>query len=435
MIPILVEQLNERRPRMKMNQIITGITALAVFFTPVVGEAQSNPLGSAKMNPDVSAIVDMFYTNDDTKEGIGHVKEEISGFTETPGMVEEGDHAHGTEEGFNLRHLELQFSAAVDPYFKGSAIAAIDLEGAELETAEVETTSLPWGLTVKGGKFYSNFGYVNSKHGHQWDFTDQTLVYELLLGEHGLNDKGLQLSWLAPTPFYMLLGAESFQGNNEKMFAYHGDGFLPRHETPRVGTGWLKVSPNLPGAHALQVGLFASKGVHQEELSLDDSDPEADQWRDGYNAFHGADLIYKYNSPKSYGQSDFFLQGEYLKRKKNMEIVYDAIDGTRVGTHRVDVQDGYYAQTGYGFLPRWRAAARWEEAGLTNKTDLPDGSSLGNESSRKFSGMVDFTPTEFSRLRLQYNNGSYATDEGRLHGSEIFFQWMVSIGAHGAHSF
>jgi hypothetical protein len=63
------------------------------------------------------------------------------------------------------------------------------------------------------------------------------------------------------------------------------------------------------------------------------------------------------------------------------------------------------------------------------------GRSLVNGSSRKFSGMVDFTPTEFSRLRLQYNNGSYATDEGRLHGSEIFFQWMVSIGAHGAHSF
>ncbi|MBK8574276.1 MAG: hypothetical protein IPN90_00885 [Elusimicrobia bacterium] len=193
------------------------------------------------------------------KKGWDTSKKRSRDLPKRPGIVEEGEHAHGTEEGFNLRHLELQFSAAVDPYFKGSAIAAVDMEGAELETAEVETTSLPWGLTVKGGKFYSNFGYINSKHAHQWDFTDQTLVYELLLGEHGLNDKGLQVSWLAPTPFYMLLGAESFQGNNEKMFAYHGDGSLPRHEGPRVGTGWLKVSPNLPGAHALQVGLFASK--------------------------------------------------------------------------------------------------------------------------------------------------------------------------------
>lgn len=421
---------------MRRTQIVTGIAVSTAFLVPA-GAWAERPLGAGLMNPDVSAIVDMFYTNDSTEEGISHLKEEISGFSETPGMVEESghEHAHGTEEGFNLRHVELQFSAAVDPYFKGSAIAAVDLEGAELETAEVETTSLPWGLTVKGGKFYSNFGYVNSKHAHQWDFTDQTLVYELLLGEHGLNDKGLQLSWLAPTPFYMVLGAESFQGNNEKMFAYHGDGSLPRHEGPRVGTGWLKVSPNLPGAHALQAGLFAAKGVHQEELSLDDTDPEADQWRDGYNAFHGADLIYKFNSPKAYGQGDFFLQGEYLKRKKKMEIVQDDFNDTRVGNHQVDVQDGYYAQAGYAFLPRWRAAARWEEVGLTNKTDLPNGDSSVGGLSRKLTGMVDFTPTEFSRLRLQYNTGSYLVNEGRTHGSEIFLQWMVSIGAHGAHSF
>ena len=118
-----------------------------------------------------------------------------------------------------------------------------------------------------------------------------------------------------------------------------------------------------------------------------------------------------------------------------MEVVEDLLTPGLVGTHRIDVQDGYYAQAGYGFLPRWRAAARWEEVGLTNKTDFPTGDSSIGGLSRKLSGMVDFTPTEFSRLRLQYNSGSYATDEGRMNGSEIFLQWMVSIGAHGAHSF
>lgn len=92
------------------------------------------------------------------------------------------------------------------------------------------------------------------------------------------------------------------------MFAYHGDGHLPRHEGPRVGTGWLKVSPNLPGANALQVGLFATKGVHQEELDLDATVEDADQFRMVYNSF--SLLYYKFNSPKAYGQSDFFLQGE-----------------------------------------------------------------------------------------------------------------------------
>ena len=181
-------------------------------------------------------------------------------------------------------------------------------------------------------------------------------------------------------------------------------------------------------------GAFRHQGVHQEEHD-EDEDGDPDLFYDGYNSFYGADLIYKFNSPKPYGRGDLFLQGEYVKRKKDLEVIEDVLSPALVGKHRVDVQDGYYAQAGYGFLPRWRAAARWEEVGLTNKSDLPDGSSLGYESSRKFSGMVDFTPTEFSHLRLQYNNGSYATDEGRLRGSEIFLQWMVSIGAHGAHSF
>ncbi|MBP9699181.1 MAG: hypothetical protein KBD85_04095, partial [Elusimicrobia bacterium] len=164
-------------------------------------------------------------------------------------------------------------------------------------------------------------------------------------------------------------------------------------------------------------------------------DGKTDLFYDGYNSFYGADLIYKFNSPKPYGRGDFFLQGEYIKRKKNLEVVEDVLNPGLVGNHQVDVQDGYYVQAGYGFLPRWRAAARWEEVGLTNKSDRPDGSSLNYGSSRKASGMIDFTPTEFSRLRLQFNNGSYATEEGQTHASEVFMQWMVSIGAHGAHSF
>ena len=50
---------------MKQQQSVTWMTALAVILAPAVAGAQSNPLGTAKMNPDVSAIVDMFYTNDD----------------------------------------------------------------------------------------------------------------------------------------------------------------------------------------------------------------------------------------------------------------------------------------------------------------------------------------------------------------------------------
>ncbi len=407
-------------------------------FAQIAGQSASGSglqRSFQSFNPDVSAIVDMFYHQDDSEKGISHVLEEMSGFGHAHGHGEEGhEHHHGLDEGFNLRHLELQFSADVDPYFKGSAIAAIDLESAELETAEIETTCLPWGLKLRGGKFYSDFGYINAQHSHQWDFTDQPLIYKLCLGDHGLSDKGLQLSWLAPTPFYLLAGVEAFQGDNENMFAYHGEEPLPTHDGPRVGVGWLKVGPNLPGNHALQFGAFAATGKHQEEHDGDE-DGEHDHWLDGDSTFWGGDVVYKYNAPHPHGQGDVIVQAEYFSRKKDLELVGHDLAPQLVGNSRVDEQDGYYAQAVYGFLPRWRAGVRWEQVGLTKESGLPDGSNESFGSSDRAGVMLDFTPSEFSRIRLQANQGSYEAVDGKKDVTEVYVQWMVSLGAHGAHKF
>ncbi len=428
---------------MKLRIALCALPPLAACFAARQGHAQelvpdartvAPPRSIQSLNPDVSAIVDLYYHRS-SGEGIGHVLEELSGFGPAHGHGgDEHHHDHGPEDGFNLRHLELQFSAAVDPYFKAAAIAAIDLEGAEMEVAEIETTGLPWGFKLRGGKFFSDFGYLNAQHAHEWDFTDQPLIYKLTLGDHGLNDKGLQLSWLAPTPFYLLAGVEAFQGGNETLFAHHGDGPLPEHAGPRVGVGWLKAGPNLPGGHGLQFGLSAGTGKHQEEHDGNE-DGEFDHWLDGDSSFWGADLVYKYNAPKPYGHGDFAFQAEYFNRKKDLELVAHELRPDFVGNRRVDRQDGYYAQAVYGFLPRWRAGVRWEQVGLTNEAELPNGSVERFGSSDRLGVMLDFTPSEFSRLRLQANRGSYETGEGREDVTEFYVQWMVSLGAHGAHKF
>ena len=387
------------------------------------------------MNPDLSAIVDMYYYDENSDEGMGHIAGEIAGFGHSHAEGEEEEHHHGSDNGFNLRHLELQVSAEVDPYFKASAIAAIDLESAELEEAVMETTSLPYGLKIKGGKFFSDFGYINAQHSHSWDFTDQPLIYQLALGAHGLNDKGLQLSWLAPTPFYLMAGAEAFQGDGEApLFSYVGEEPLPTRDGPRIGVGWLKIGPNLPGNHGLQFGLFAATGKHQEAHDGNE-DGEEDHWLDGDSSFWGADAVYKYNASQAYGQGDVIVQAEYFSLKKDMNLIAHDLAPQLVGNSRVDEQDGYYVQMTYGFLPRWRAGLRWEQVGLTNQSELPNGSTEEFDSSNRASAMVDFTPSEFSRIRLQANQGSYETEEGREEVTEFFVQWMVALGAHGAHAF
>jgi hypothetical protein len=396
--------------------------------------AQGTPQtgGLSAFNPDLSVVIDMFYHADDSEEGISHILEELSGFGHTHGA--EGHHHHGVEEGFNLRHVEFQASANADPYFKASAIAAVDTDGAELETAEMETTSLPYGFKLKGGKFFSDFGYLNSQHSHQWDFTDQPLIYKLCLGDHGLNDKGLQATWLAPTPFYLLAGIEAFQGENETMFAYSGETPLPSEAGPRVGVAWLKCGPNLPGNHALQFGAFGASGTHQEAHD-GNGDGVEDHWLAGDNSFWGGDFVYKYNAPLAYGQGDFILQGEYFNRQKALDVVAHDLAPALVGNNRTDNQDGYYVQALYGFLPRWRGGLRWEQVGLINDSDLPDGTSESYGSSTRAGVMVDFSPTEFSRVRLQVNEGSYETADGKEDVTEVYLQWMLSLGAHAAHKF
>jgi hypothetical protein len=159
-------------------------SARAQEAAPAAAESPDPFLNLKAFNPDISAIVDMFYYDENSDEGMAHVLGEIAGFGHAHAEDDGHDHGHsqGPEKGFNLRHLELQFSAAVDPYFKASAIAAIDLDGAEMEVAEIETTGLPLGLKVKGGKFYSDFGYLNAQHAHEWDFSDQPLIYQLRWG-------------------------------------------------------------------------------------------------------------------------------------------------------------------------------------------------------------------------------------------------------------
>jgi hypothetical protein len=377
------------------------------------------------LNPDVSVILDPFYHSDNSDEGIGRIWEEIDGFDYGGGEV---------DNGFNLGEVELVFSANVDPYFYAYAVLAFEEEGAEVEEGTLQTTSLPGGFQVKAGKFFSGFGRINPQHSHQWDFVDRPLVYRLTLGDEGLNDKGIQVTWLAPTAFQLLLGLEAFQGDNELAFNSIGEDPLPDHDGPRLWVGWLKLAPNLPGNHALQVGLFGATGDHQEAHD-ENEDGADDQWLDGETRFYGADAVYKYDSPKAHGVGDLIVQAEYFRRTKDLELVADDSFPALVGRHREDEQDGLYAQAVYGFAPRWRGGIRYELVGLTNEAKMPDGQVVTYDETDRISAMVDFNPSEFSRLRLQVDRGDYSIDGDTEGVWEVYFQVVLSLGTHGAHTF
>lgn len=405
---------------------------------PLFGSSGQVSSGTS-FNPSISVIPDIVWSRDDVKGEAGEILEEADGFH---GAHAEGEHGHehgGLSQGFNLRETELAFSASVDAYFDVQALFAVSEEGIEAEEVYFQTRRLPWGLQLKGGKLLSGIGYANAHHPHQWDFVDQNLAYELLLGGHGLNEKGVQLTWVPKLPFYLKVGTELFQGENEKLASYVGpeefpglaDEGAPRvlseRSGPRLFSGFVKLGPDLGYSSALQLGLsFVSSRRHQEVHGHDgDGDPEG--VLDGTATLWGVDAVYKYDSPRPLGAGDLVLQAEYLARKRDLDVL---------GTPDTAVfrQDGAYLQAVYGLMPRLQLGARWDVAGLTNER-VRGGVKTGYDSSSRLTAALTFNPTEFSRLRAQYERAEIRVDGEKESWGRFFLQLQLSLGAHGAHTF
>lgn len=376
---------------------------------------------------DAALVVDAFYHYDNEKEGVSHLKNNLAGFSGHAHEEAEESHSHshgGFEDGFNLRHVELGLSASVDPYFEAWATMAFDDDGAELEEAVIQTTNLPWGLTLSAGKIKSGIGRINRQHSHNWDFLDAPLIHETLFGAHGLTEKGLQTTWLAPTPFYLLFGAEAFNGDNENLFATVDQDDFPHHNGPRLWTSFVKFGPDLGDRHAMQLGLSY---VHGRSQLLEQHGDHAHRF-DGRNQIYGADIVYKYNAGREHGHGDLVMQAEYFFRDGDMELLNNGRDySTR--------QDGYYLQALYGILPRWRLGLRWEQVGMNNTADDPHAGKVTYGASNRATAMLDWKLSEFSLLRFQMANYDFATEAGRQHAWEMAMQLQILIGKHAAHDF
>lgn len=456
----------------------------------------------AAFNPQISVILDGNYYQDDTKEGngaalVGEAFQAGGGHGHDHGHDhgggddghDHGGHAHAVaENGFNFREAEISFSATVDPYFDAATYISIDGDGnVELEEAYFQTRSLPYGLRVKGGKFLSGFGYANSQHPHQWDFVDQNLPYLNLLGFHGLQDTGVQVTWLPELPIYTLLGAEALQGNQE-VFGATLDATeqaeLNLGDTdsgPRLFTAFAKIAPEIGRNHALQLGVSYAhatqqQAVHEHTHAVHEHDHEhgheheaehgaehahADEHAhaEHHDDMHdhgdgiteelhraglagdadlwGIDLVYKYDAPGADGRGDITFQTEYLRSSKDLTVRSSA-HPERIGSNRTFTTDGLYAQATYGFLPKWKAGLRYDVLGLTNKVSGGRSDSFG--SSERWTADVTWSLSEFSQLRAQYayNDILIGEDdhgEARERFSAFYLQFLMSLGSHGAHEF
>jgi len=350
--------------------------------------------------------------------------------------LELGDH-DPIKNGFSLRNAEIAVDGAVDPYLKGFGNIVLKLDKdneteIELEEAYAQTTTLPGNLQAKAGQFFAAFGRQNSQHPHQWAFVDAPIIVTRAFGPDGLRSIGAQGSWLLPTPFYteLTLGIMDGQGGTSFSFRNPGDAdslgvdrFHGRATIDRGlrGPGDLVFVPRLASSFDLSDNQTLVAGVSGAFGPNDTGIGKRTE-------IYGADLYWKWKAPNA---SEGFPYVSW-----QTEGIYERYEAGADATAPVPLpyealRDwGMYSQVLWGFKPRWVAGIRGEYAnGDRGAFDAQD---VFRGERERISPVLTFYPSEFSKLRLQYNY-----DHSELFGDahSVWLQMEFLLGAHGAHKF
>jgi hypothetical protein len=298
--------------------------------------------------------------------------------------------------GFSLSESEITMTANVDHKFAGALTFALTPEDTvEVEEAYATMVAPIHGVTPKFGRFLSGVGYLNEQHQHAWDFVDAPLAYQAFFGGQYRND-GLQLRWLAPTEHYVELGGEVGNGNA-----------FPGGERNKNGTGsgvlFAHTGGDIGLSHSWRAGLSYLR-------TRESGDAPATK-------LAIADFVWKWAPNGNPRERNFKLQGEYFHQTQ--------------GDWK---PKGGYVQAVYQFMPLWRIGARYDR--LDPAGGVPTGDIFEAEPTtfkpRRSTVMVDYSPSEFSRIRLQLARSQTQPD---LSDNQVFLQYILSLGAHGAHRY
>lgn len=387
----------------------------------LMGAAQ-NTLASNAFNPAISLTLDGRYVSYDNDSDY-----------ELPGFMLGGE-AGRNDQGFQLGHNELSLSGNIDDMFYAKFTAAIaEHEGEtemELEEAVIQTSGLGHGITIKAGRFYSDIGYLNNQHAHAWDFTDAPLVYSALFGNQ-LIDDGLQFSWIAPTDLFIRLGVETTRGER-----------FPAGGASNDGRGAQSVFAEFGGdvgnSHAWQLGFSHWRADIEDRQSGGHAHDEAATETPSFNGdseISAIDMVWKWAPNGNKSERNLTLQGEYFIRDEDGEINMLGSEPLETSSYRGE-QKGWYLQGVYQFKPRWRIGYRHDRLEADNQgndLDVLAEAGLDDEghTPKRDTLMLDYSHSEYSRIRLQYAKDDSYEDSDSI----IYLQYIVSLGAHGAHRF
>ena len=340
------------------------------------------------------------------------------------------------KRGFTVQNIELSLAGAVDPYIRGESHIIFFLNPltgetlVELEEVFMTTQSLPYGLQIEAGHFFTEFGRLNPRHPHQWHWQDQPVINTRLFGPDGMRGPGFRLGWLMPFPWFSELhfGVQNANGETMTSFLANEEFFneRPIGNRPFVDRGVKNLkdlayltrmdnSWELTDAVTMKLGFSGLYGPNATGV-------------DGETYIYGSDLVVKWRpSDNVRGWPFLVFESEVMKRDYKAAAFNNLPDET--------IKDwGLYTQLLYGFTPRWAAGLRYEYATGSGESVGGRDNDPFRDNRNRVSPLLTWMPTEFSRLRIQYNydRADHLPDK-EAHSAWLGIEFMY--GAHAGHLF
>jgi hypothetical protein len=319
------------------------------------------------------------------------------------GMAIDATAEHRAKAGgnFNFRAAELGIAASIDPYARAYAFLTGSADEFEVEEAAIVTTSLPYNLQVRAGRFFADFGRLAKFHPHEYAFVNTPLSLERIVGGESKAD-GVELSYLFPTPFFLRgtmggynkLGAENERLDDTKSRAWSRFTYLGR----------LQTYFDLTNDHSIELG---STLAYTPAVRIPGGAAGSDR------TLSGIDVTYRYQPLGSTLYQGFTLGGEFFGNSERVE---------RASGFRRMFAPGGYAYGEAKINREWSAGFLFDNA--------PSLSSPGKKTN-SYSPFITWNLSEFNRLRFQY---SYFDDnvkeEKAESGNQFFLQWTTVLGSH-----
>jgi hypothetical protein len=353
----------------------------------------AGPAASKALNPDISVIGDF----------VGAA----------------GNGANRKIFGLEMHESEVGFQEVIDPYARADFFISFGEQGVNVEEGYLTFTALPSSLQLKVGKMRAAFGKVNGLHNHVLPWVDRPLVsQDLVGGEDGIDDAGISLSRILPAPKGIFLEgvAQVFRGDSTNVFRA-----ATRSDVSAIGH--LHAYADLSESTNIDIGGSYARG-HSP-------------YADGRNQLFGGDFTFRWKPLRRAIYHSFVARSEFIWART-------AVNTTSAGSPflrtAITKPFGYYFSGDYQFARRWFLGGRFDRSQRgaclpTNPDTEPCNLPLPSTSLLQDTGgslVLTYWPSEFSQIRGQLRRSSYG--EG-LTANELIFQFMFSMGAHGAHPF